>query len=520
MVSVRPRGVECVLAPTGSEAAAIDRRAIEVEGVPQPVLMENAGRSAAAVVDRLFPRGEVVAVVGAGNNGGDALVCLRTLAAGGRRVRAVLAAGREGDEAVLHGWTVDRVADADPPAVERALAGAAVIVDGILGTGIHGAPRERQAEVIRQVNAAGRPVLALDVPSGVDADSGVVPGEAVRADVTVAFGWPKLGTLLHPGRARVGRLLAFEIGFPPVETSQASARLITPGWASARLPVREPDTHKNAVGSLLLVAGSPGMAGAAVLAGRAAVRAGAGLVRIASVEAIRVVVQSAVPEAVFIDVADDAALAAALEGSSAVAVGPGLGTGGPAEASLAAVLVGPPRPLLLDADALNLLAEGRPTDVAGAVGDRPAVLTPHPGEMDRLSDLGREAILDDRPGVARGGADRLGAVLLLKGLPSLVAAPGRPLLVDGVGTSDLAAGGMGDVLSGVVGAFLAQGCSPRTAAGLGLHVSGRAAARAGRGPGLSPADVAGALPGALAERGEGDSDLDLPGLVLDQDPAR
>lgn len=517
---MRPWARDRVLAPTGSEAAAVDRRAIDEVGVPQPVLMENAGRSAAAVVERLYPRGEVVAVVGSGHNGGDGLVCLRTLAAWGRTVRAVVVADREREESVLHGWALERIADGEPSEVDRVLAGAGVVVDGILGTGLHGAPRERQAAAIRRVNAAGRPVVALDIPSGVDADGGSVPGEAVRAEVTVAFGWPKLGSLLHPGRVHVGRLLAFEIGFPPVDDAEASALLVTPGWASARLPRRPPDTHKNAVGSLLLVAGSRGMAGAAILAGRAALRAGVGLLRIASVEANRSAIQAAMPEAVFVDAGDPAALEAALEASSAVAVGPGLGTGKGAEDSLTRVLDGPSRPLLLDADALNLLARRRPVSVADAVQGRSAVLTPHPGEMERISGVDRDRIQADRVGVARRWAGEVGAVLLLKGMPSLVAAPGAPLLVDGVGTSDLATAGMGDVLSGTVGAFLAQGCDPRAAAGLGLHLSGRAAVRAARGAGLVPSDVVEALPRALEERGPGDSDLGLPGLVLDQDPAR
>ncbi|HZD04236.1 MAG TPA: NAD(P)H-hydrate epimerase, partial [Longimicrobiales bacterium] len=283
MTPIRPFGGERVLVPTGSESAAIDRRAISEQGVAQPVLMENAGRSAAAVVHRLFPEGEVVAVVGSGNNGGDAFVCLRSLAAWGRTVQAVVVGDRPEPEDVLHGWPVERIADGEAVDGGAAwLAGAAVVVDGILGTGIRGAPRERQAAAIDRVNAAGRPVVALDIPSGVDADTGTVPGKAVRADITVAFGWPKLGSLLHPGRRLAGRLLAFEIGFPPAGDADAGAWIVTPGWASVRMPRRPPATHKNAVGTLLVVAGSRGMAGAAVMAGRAALRAGAGLVRIAS----------------------------------------------------------------------------------------------------------------------------------------------------------------------------------------------------------------------------------------------
>lgn len=227
---LRPFGRGAVPVLTGAESAAFDRHAIAGLGVPQPVLMENAGRSAAQVLQRLFPEGPVVALVGAGNNGGDALVVLRTLQAWGREVHAVFVAERPGGDPALHSWPVAGRSDGElgEGAWSALLAGAAVVVDGILGTGAQGAPRERQAEAIRRVNGSGRPVLALDVPSGVDANTGEVHGEAVRADVTVCFGAPKLGALLHPGRARAGRVVAVEIGFPPLGPEAASALMATP----------------------------------------------------------------------------------------------------------------------------------------------------------------------------------------------------------------------------------------------------------------------------------------------------
>lgn len=524
---IRPFGRVHVPVLTGAESSVFDLHAIETVGVPQPVLMENAGRSAAAILDRLFPAGQVVALVGAGNNGGDALVLLRALAEWGRTVRAILVGERPGPETVLHAWPVDRVRDEDldDGAWEGLLRDAAVLVDGILGTGIRGAPRARQARAIRLLNAAGRHVLALDIPSGVDADTGGVAGDAVRADVTVCFGAPKVGALLHPGRARAGRLVAVDIGFPPLDASRYGARIVTPAWAAARRPRRAPDTHKNEVGAVLVVAGRVGMAGAAVMATRAALRSGAGLVRVASVEANRGILQATAPEAIFVPVDDADAVRGAVEASSAVVAGPGLGTDARAEATLARILEAPVRPLLLDADALNLLAQGRPCGLEEALAGpaeglpRPVVLTPHPGEMSRISGVSREEISGDRLGVARRWAEAWGCALLLKGMPSVVAAPGEPVLVDAVGTSDLATGGMGDVLSGCIGAFLARGTGPRVAAALGLQASGRAAARRGPG-GVLPEDVIGALPEALREEGSGDTDLDLPFVQLDLDPAR
>jgi len=516
--AIRPFGRAYVPVPTGDESAAFDERSIRDLGVPQATLMENAGRGAAQVIHRLYPSGDVVGVVGAGNNGGDALVVLRTLAEWGRTVRAVLVGHRSEPEPLLHGWPVVRLDDADGSGW-AALTGASVLVDGLLGTGLRGAPRDRQASAIRRMNASGRPVVALDAPSGVDANDGTVPGQAVRADVTVAFGWPKLGTLLHPARERVGRLVAVDIGFPPVDEARYTGRLITPGWASALHPRRSPDTHKKAVGVVLVVAGRPGMAGAAVLAAQAALRAGAGLVRVASCAENRVILQAAVPGAVYVDADDAAALADALRDTTAVVAGPGLGTDDWARALLARVLEEGDSPLLLDADALNVVATGGAPPPAEIARARPLLLTPHLGEMRRLYALTGEAPGPDRVAAARSWANEAGCVLLLKGSPSLVLAPSRPVLIDSVGSSDLATAGMGDVLSGVAGALLAQGLPPRTAAALALHVSGRGARLAGKGRGLLPEDVLAMLPRALQEDGSGETDLGFPGVLFDQDPA-
>ncbi|MEX0935531.1 MAG: NAD(P)H-hydrate epimerase, partial [Gemmatimonadota bacterium] len=279
--SDRSFGRPAVFLPTGDEAARFDRRAIEEFGVPAAVLMENAGRGAALVLDRLWPRGRVLVAVGSGNNGGDGVVLARTLFAQGRHVEILLVGDRPDPDPLLHGWPVPvrRVPD-DPALLYGLLTEAAVLVDALLGTGVSGAPRPPYDRVIRGINRVDRPRMALDVPTGVDSASGAVPGEAVQAGLTVAFGDPKLGTMLFPGRAHAGRLVAVEIGFPP-STSAASrserdseelggsppgkARLITGGWARANRPVRSLVTHKKAAGHLLVVAGSGGMAGAAIL---------------------------------------------------------------------------------------------------------------------------------------------------------------------------------------------------------------------------------------------------------------
>ena len=508
-----------MLAPTGPESVAFDEHAIQELGVPQPVLMENAGRAAATILDRLYPDGPVFGVVGAGNNGGDALVLLRTLRSWGRDVRAVVVADRDLEDPLLHGWSFPVASDseADDAIWSSWTSEAAVLVDGVLGTGVRGAPRDRQAAAIRRVNAGERPVLAIDVPSGIDATSGDVPGEAVRADVTVAFGAPKLGCLLHPARGLVGRHVAVEIGFPPLAESAASARVVTPAWAQRLVPSRSTDTHKNAVGRVLIVAGGVGMAGAAVLAARGAFRAGAGLVRVCSVPENREVIQASVPEAIYVDVTDHDAFTLAWSMSDAAAVGPGLGTGEAGRAAVEAVTRAAALPTLLDADALNFAAGGG-VDLRVLSASRPVLITPHAGEMARLmSPVDSGAARVD---LTRQAASTFGCVVLFKGAPSLVAGGDGPVLVDTQSASDLAVAGMGDALTGVCVGLMAQGLVPINAAAVGLYLSGRAARLAGRGSALTPSDVLRWLPEALQERGDGVSDLDLPFVTFDADAAR
>jgi hydroxyethylthiazole kinase-like uncharacterized protein yjeF len=518
--SPRPWARGDVLALTAAEAAAFDAAAIDQSGVPEPVLMENAGRGVAAVVSRLWGDRPVVGLVGPGNNGGDTLVALRTLATWGRDVVAVLVSDRGPSDPLLHGWPLEVMRDTglDERGWDSLWATGPVVLDGLLGTGARGAPRPRQAEAIGRVQGAGCPVLALDIPSGIDATTGAVPGVAVRADITVSFGAPKLGSLLHPARSLVGRQLTLEIGFPPVDPCDVAARVVTPSWARARLPVRDTDTHKNRVGRVLVVGGGFGMAGAAILAARAAFRSGAGLVRICTVEENREIVQTAVPDAIWV-APEGAALDEAMAASDAIAVGPGLGRTAEARQVLERVAAASGAvgrtPLVLDADALNLAAEGV-VELASVAERRPTLITPHPGEMARL--LGHDP--GDRLEALDAARERHRCTVLLKGAPSLTAAVDGPVLVDSQSSSDLAVAGMGDTLTGVAVALAAQGCAPEIAGALGLYLTGRAAALAHRGRGLTPSDVVDRLPDVLAERTAPATDLGLPMVTFDADPAR
>jgi len=508
-------GRETVALPTAAESSALDRAARERWGIPERVLMEDAGRSAAMLLHRLYPSGRVLALVGSGHNGGDALVLLRNLRAWGREV-AFVRAGRLPEPAPMHGFDLPEL---PAEGAELALAGADVLVDGLLGTGSSGAPRDSTAALIRALNACGRPVVALDLPSGVDATSGAVPGDAVRAAVTLSFGWPKVGLMLHPARAYCGRLLALEIGFPPLDPGAAGAELVTPAWAQARLPVRGATAHKGSAGRVLIVAGRAGMAGAAVIAAEAAARAGAGLVHVASAADNRVVLQSAVPEAIFRDRAAQGALSAA--GVEAMLLGPGVGA---EDAEGSAVLERALErtgglPSVLDADALTWLA-ARPALLRDLARDRALVLTPHPGEMQRLTGLTIDQIRAHPIETARELAAASDCVVLLKGQPSVVAAPGLPVLVNSTGSSDVAAAGMGDQLGGTITALLAAGAPAREAAALGLFYAGRAADLAGRGRSLSPRHVSAALHLAYDAPGAESPPFGFPFITFDQPPPR
>lgn len=474
---------------TVEEMTAWDRRAIDALGVAEPTLMESAGRVSADLIALLAPPGPVCVVVGPGNNGGDGLIAARTLRARGREVWCVAASEKKPPSELLHGWPMELERERVGERITRA----AVVVDAILGTGVRDAPRPAQAEVIEQINRAPGFVVALDGPSGVDLATGRVAGAAVRADLTIAFGAPKVGHVRFPGRAQCGRTLAVEVGFPPLAPEEFGALLVDDRWAFARLPSVPPDAHKGSMGRILVVAGRRGMGGAAVMVTMAALRGGAGLVVVAGPEENRLVVQSSVPEALFVDRSSDA-VQDEIDDADVVVAGPGMGTGRDAAELLERILATEAQ-LLLDADALTLLAEHR-TNGAG-LGER-ALLTPHPGEMSRLLGTGIGEVLDDPFAAAADAADRFGCAVLLKGSPSVVAAPGHPLLVSVAGGSGLATGGTGDTLAGIAGAMMGRGADPGTAGALALTLGGRAAERAARGAGLLPRDIAETLPAAMA----------------------
>jgi ADP-dependent NAD(P)H-hydrate dehydratase / NAD(P)H-hydrate epimerase len=398
-------------------------------------LMERAGTAVAELVLRSFP-GRVTVVCGKGKNGGDGKVCARVLLDAGRDVLVVEGSGDLG--------TPD------------------VIVDGLLGIGLEGAPREDAARMIDLINASGRPVVAIDVPSGVNASTGEVSGPAVRATATVTFGAAKVGLAVAPGRVHAGGVTVAPLGLRPREHEHS----LVPSSALLDVPAKRVDSTKYTAGSVLVVGGSRGLTGAVMLSSLAAYRADAGYVAVAAPESSLPVLESSLLEVVKHPLPEDSsgrllprsadAVLAAAQKADVVAIGPGLGrTDGTVEL-VRVLLERIDLPVVLDADALWEL---EPFTRAAAT-----VLTPHTGELARLLGTTSTGVDAHRLDAVRRAASRFGSIVLLKGADTLVAAPRAGVLVASYGAPALATAGSGDVLTGVVAAFIAKGIEPQLAA--------------------------------------------------------
>jgi NAD(P)H-hydrate epimerase len=505
---------------SAAEMRAIDRAAIEGCGIPGTTLMERAGAAVARSVHAcLGPRGRVLCVCGAGNNGGDGWVAARLLHGQGVPVQVASVVAREAlqGDALAARLAAERAgvarADLPDPAALHAEQGD-VVVDALLGTGLSRAAEGSFARAIERVETlrrAGAKVVAVDVPSGLSADTGRPLGPCVHADVTVTFAFQKRGLVLHPGPAYAGEVVLADIGIPPEAAARVpvGCELLTEGAARALVPPRPPDAHKGDAGRLLVVAGSPGKSGAAHLALLGALRGGAGLVTLAAREEVLPFALAGRPEAMSVPLVgsgplssgDLGPLLAAARGMDAVAVGPGIPRG-PETARLLRDFLDQARlPAVLDADALNALAEA-PGGVAGLAA--PAVLTPHPGEMARLARCDIAAVQADRIGFAAACAREWGCVVVLKGARTVVADPDGPPCVIPTGNPGMATGGTGDVLAGLCGALLAGGLPARDAARVGAFVHGAAGdlaeERFGE-RGLLASDLGEALGGVWAQWG-------------------
>jgi NAD(P)H-hydrate epimerase len=515
---------------TSEEMALLDSRAGTEYGVSTLTLMEAAGHRVFEVASRLIgsnssagtPR--VVVVAGKGNNGGDGLVAARLMHEAGWSVIVILL-GRDADisgdaatnlvRARKAGVDISNLDSTGAAGLRGTFAGAVVIIDGLFGTGFRGPAVGLPAKAMEAMNASGRPVLAIDIPSGVHGDTGALDGQAVRATATVTMGLPKIGLVVGAGAAHAGKIWVADIGHPRrlLESARSKTRLVTHDMVRDVFPPRRNDAHKGDCGHVLVLGGSVGRSGAPALAARGALRAGAGLVTVGVPTSIYASVAATVIEGMPVPLPDiDGGVSADAAGrvrdlmktADVVACGPGLGIQAAAGEIVRALLEEARCPLVLDADALNLMARMGSLPDASA----PRVLTPHPGEMARLMNAGVEDIQRHRLQVARVAAERFHAVVVLKGARTVVAAPGGDLCVIPTGNPAMATGGMGDVLTGAIASLIGQGLAPMAAAWSGAYLHGLAGdlAQAMRGPvGILAREVADAIPSAVARvrSGEG-----------------
>ena len=470
---------------TSAESAALDASTINA-GVPSRALMERAGSAAASEIalryrDRLDAGALVFA--GPGNNGGDAWVIARALHAAGVTVRVVEPVPAASPDCraeralAVEMFGADAVAGLDQPA-----AGEWIVVDGLLGTGSTGAPRGDIAKAIAECEAArarGATVVAVDVPSGMDASTGETPGNVARADLTLTFGTVKRGHLVK--REVCGTIVVIDIGLAgsTVEPYSRTPQLVDERWVASQLPSIPWEAHKGIRKKLAIVGGARGMAGASVLAARSSLRSGVGMVKLVVATASVPPVQEAEPQALCAAWPADANAVTHDIGSwaDAVVIGPGLGHDPVSAQLLTRVLDTWKGPTLLDADAITIFA-GRVDELAKMLGGRPALLTPHVVEFSRLAGVEPSDVLANRFEVATEVAKKLGATILLKGVPTVITNADGDRFVSASGTPVLATGGSGDLLSGIAGTLLAQMGDPFRAGAAAAWIHGRAAERA------------------------------------------
>jgi len=481
---------------TGKEMNQLDSWAREVIGIPTLLLMENAGQAVARKARAILkdPQDKLILfLVGKGNNGGDALVAARHLSQQGFEVKLFLLFAPESFQgSALENWQyIERMGlkwhlledDNSFYLLKLSLNQCNLVVDGIFGTGFKGSPGGKIAKAIQIVNESLIPILAIDIPSGLDADSGWVGEPCIQAKYTITFAWLKRGLVVYPGKSRVGELELADISLPQegLETLENRQYYLTADLARQLLPPVDPQGYKNSFGHALVVAGSAGMSGAAYLASRAVLRSGAGLVTTCLPVSLRDTFDLAFPEGLTVGLAETEqkalsvdswqSLAEQLTKKEAVVFGPGLGREPEIPCLLAELLANSTSPLVIDADGLYALAQ-EPEIIKEA--QVPVILTPHPGELARLLKSSTAAVQEDRAESVRAAAAQYGAIVVLKGSPTITADPEGDLYLNSTGNPALATAGTGDVLAGCIGGLLAQGLNPLAATVLGVYLHGSA----------------------------------------------
>jgi len=477
---------------TASEMQEIDRKSIEEYGISGAILMERAGLAVASKINELFSdivhRVLCVVLCGGGNNGGDGLVIARLLHNQGRDVRVFLTVKPEdlkGDAkinynaAIKFGVPIRPIKEfLTPPS--SFFPCPCLIVDALLGTGLNKEVRSPLFETITKVNEMSYPVISVDIPSGISSDTGQIMGCAIKAQHTVTFGLPKRGHLLYPGAEYTGKLYVEDIGFAQalLKSEKIKVNLIGRDDAVELMPPRPSYSHKGTYGHVLLVAGSRGKTGAAFMSAKACLRSGAGLVTIGIPETLMNIFQSRVTEEMTLLLPDrgdgtlsyssaDTILEFLDRKAGVLAIGPGISVSNDTSKLMLSLITNSKAPMIIDADGINAIA-GR-TDVL-KTAKAPIILTPHPGEMARL--MSSQQIEKDRINTAVSFAKKTKTYVVLKGVPTIVAMPEGEAFINPTGNPGMATAGTGDVLTGMISAFLAQGLTPLNASILGVYMHG------------------------------------------------
>jgi len=507
---------------TANEMQKMDRSTIESFGLPGRILMENAGRGATQFFLEHFKNAvnkKIGVIAGRGNNGGDGFVIARCLVQRGISVTVYLLTERQkvsGDAAanlkLLPPLEVPviEIPDAETfSAHKTAMRHVTIWIDAILGTGLKSDVKGFFRDVIGFINQTNKPVFAVDIPSGLNSDTGRPCGSCVRADATATFAFAKTGHFLFPGADYTGNLKIIDIGIPPHIANDVSPLqyLLTPDLIRAVFHPRPSDAHKGHTGHLLVIAGSPGKTGAAAMTATSAMRSGAGLVTLGIPVSLNPVLETQVmevmtdplPETVqgILGEASFNRIMDLLSDKKCLAIGPGIGTAPETKMLFKHLLQENKKPVVIDADGLNILSGH--TEILKDL-DAPVVLTPHPGEMARLMRTTSADVQKDRIQCARNFAEKFNVHVVLKGARTVVAHPDGRVFINPTGNPGMASGGMGDVLTGVIAGFIAQGHSPELAAHAGVYLHGAAAdsLAKNKGPfGYLATDVMNTLPEAI-----------------------
>ena len=488
-----------MLLVTANEMQEMDQKTIHSFGIPGLVLMENAGRGAVeALLSKINTRDikKIAVLAGRGNNGGDGFVMARYLLEKGYRITTFLLASKEAvkGDARVNMQLFEKLCDRSPGAALVEIKTAVelktnrsrilhhdLFIDAILGTGLNAGLMGLIRDAVELMNSSEKPVFSVDIPSGLNADTGKPLGTAVKAFATATFAFAKAGHLLYPGNLHTGELSIIDIGIPKFIAGEKKIQLslMEKQDIAALFPPREFNSHKGSFGHLLVIAGSTGKTGAAALCADAAMRCGTGLVSLGIAESLNPVMEALVLEPMTHALPENEKgflsenclkdILALLKEKQALALGPGLGTREGTKKLVQGLVEQSPVPLVLDADAVNCLADD-PEILKKK--SQPAILTPHPGEMARLCRLPTPDIQADRIGMARKFAAEFDVILVLKGARTVIALPDGRAFINPTGNPGMASGGMGDVLTGMIAGFLAQGFSPEAASLAGVYIHG------------------------------------------------